>query len=184
MSQAGGDWSSADLVPLLLLFISSAFSDKVPYSGISKKGAAVGFCAKLRGLEDFKKSYWFSRCLKGIDGDHGVLIRVVQCPSSCPSECSSPYELVLFWAAFSLAFFRAFRISEFVSQSRSAVSGLLRADVQVSDVKGQLVCCAVPRLTCYESAGVSFCSVCRDWICVRLSAWRSYCWSGPHRRWF
>lgn len=40
--------------------------------------------------------------------------------------------MVLFRAAFSLAFFGAFRISELVSQSRARVGGLLRADVQVS----------------------------------------------------
>lgn len=57
LSQTGADWVSADLLPLMLLFIGSAFSDGVSYSATSKSVAAVAFWAKLRGLEDFMKSF-------------------------------------------------------------------------------------------------------------------------------
>lgn len=140
LGQVGGDWHSADLVPLLLLFVGSAFSEGVSYLSVSKQVAALAFWAKLRGLEDFTKSFLVRQALKGYrrgswrpDTRRPVSFQLLgRLCHQLQSVCSSPYEVVLFRAAFSLAFFGAFRISELVSQSRFQVGGLLRTDVQVS----------------------------------------------------
>lgn len=53
-------------------------------------------------------------------------------------ECSSSFTARLFRAAFALAFFGAFFISELVASSRLVVGGLLREDVWLAE--GGLVC--------------------------------------------
>lgn len=52
--------------------------------------------------------------------------------------CASDFEERLFRAAFTLAFFGAFRVSELVAASRLVVGGLLRGDVWLED--GGVVC--------------------------------------------
>lgn len=49
-----------------------------------------------------------------------------------PSISSSPFESILFRAAFSLAFFAALRISEFVAPSKIVHSNLKMSDVYLS----------------------------------------------------
>lgn len=130
-----------DLEPLLLLFVSSAFEDRVSFSGVSRQVAAVGFWAKMRGIGDFTKSFLIRQALKGYrrgswrpDARRPVSFQLLGLICDhLRAECSSPYEVVLFRAAFTLAFFGAFRISELVSQSRSTLGGLLRADVEISE---------------------------------------------------
>lgn len=140
LDQVGDGWSPGDLEALLLLFISSAFEDGVSYSGVSKKVAAVCFWARLRGLVDFTKSFLVRQALKGYkrgtwrpDTRRPVSFQLLGliC-GSLRSVCLSAYEEVLFRAAFTLAFFGAFRISELVARCRSVVGGLLWADVQIS----------------------------------------------------
>lgn len=46
LGQVGDGWSPGDLEALLLLFMSFAFEDRVSYSGISKKVAAMCFWAR------------------------------------------------------------------------------------------------------------------------------------------
>lgn len=83
----------------------------------------MGFWAKLRGLEDLTKSFLVQQALKGNrrggwrpDTRRPVSFYLLGLIfSQLRVVCLSPYEVVLFQTVFSLAFFRAFRISMIVN---------------------------------------------------------------------
>lgn len=61
---------------------------------------------------------------------HELLCRIVQ---ELQSVCSSPFEVVLFTACFSLAFFGALRVGEIVSPSKLVFKGLAVSDVVLAN---------------------------------------------------
>lgn len=61
---------------------------------------------------------------------HGLLCKIVH---ELPFVCSNQFEVTLFTACFSKAFFGALRIGELVSPSKSVVKGLLGSDVVLAN---------------------------------------------------
>lgn len=139
LDDVGGFASGVDLEGAALYFVGLAFGDHLSYSAVSQRMAAVAFWCKLKGWQDATKSFLVRQALKGYRKQRGRpdlrrpvsfqllgdLCRGVQ------DICSTSYECLLFRAAFSLAFFGAFRISELVAGNKGTEGGLLRDDVQV-----------------------------------------------------
>ncbi|KAM3923091.1 integrase/recombinase xerD homolog [Leptodactylus fuscus] len=100
-------------------------------------GLAFGF--KSRGLKDFTKSFLVQRAVKGwrhfraLEDDRKPVSfsLLMELGSVVGEVCTDAGEGLLFRAAFSLAFFGAFRLGELVSGSRSQPGGLFWEDVDV-----------------------------------------------------
>lgn len=137
----GGCGSGEDLEGAALYFVGLAFGDRLSFSGVSQRMAAVAFWCKLKGRQDATKSFLVRQALKGYRKQRGRpdLRRPVSFEmlgglcQQVQDICASPYEVLLFRAAFSLAFFGAFRISELVAANKRTGGGLLRDDVQISE---------------------------------------------------
>ncbi|XP_069812969.1 uncharacterized protein [Dendropsophus ebraccatus] len=121
-----------------------AFLEKLRVQGASaavakKRLAGVSFMLRLWGLPDVTKDLALQLVLRGWkkevvkrDARRAIsFILLQQLLGSLSGLCSSPYEIRLFHAAFSLAFFGALRVGELVAASRSAPPGLRIADVVV-----------------------------------------------------
>lgn len=127
-----------DLRLLVLYFVSRNFEDGVSVSGIEKKLAGLAFWLKFQGLPDLTKDFWVRQALKGYrrakpgrDSRRPVSFQLLgQIVGCLDTLCSTGYEVLLFKAAFTLAFFGAFRISELVSPSKKGKGGLGEADVR------------------------------------------------------
>eukprot|EP00079_Xenopus_tropicalis_P019702 XP_012809685.1 PREDICTED: uncharacterized protein LOC105945641 [Xenopus tropicalis] len=108
---------------------------------IDKRMAALAFQFKLLGEEDLTKEFLIRQALKGIkkgrrsqDARRPISFELLgRMQAALGSCCRSTYEVVLFRAAFALAFFGAFRVGEIVSKSKASLGGLLARDVRVSD---------------------------------------------------
>nr|XP_056703111.1 integrase/recombinase xerD homolog [Euleptes europaea] len=102
--------------------------------------AAISFFSKAHGFNDPCASFRARKAVKGWQRE-APSIRDVRRPVTLdmlqrivrllPSLCNSRYEATLFEAAFSLAFFGAFRLSELVAQSRHDLTSraLLLGDI-------------------------------------------------------
>lgn len=140
----------SDLETGLLFFIGLNFGEGRSPSGMSRRLSALAFWFKLRREQDFTKAFLVRQALRGFR--KGRLTRDSRRPVSYEvlSDlgevlgvlCTSSYEARLFRAAFSLAFFGAFRVSELVAPSRSRVGGLLVEDVCL---KGCVLECVIRR---------------------------------------
>ncbi|KAM3911197.1 uncharacterized protein RB166_019888 [Leptodactylus fuscus] len=107
----------------------------------SRRFSGLNFFFQLRGWGNLFGSFLFRQALKGwrrevVSRDtrrpvsYDLLCRIV---SSLASVCSSSYEVSLFSAGFSLAFFGALRIGELVPPSKFKHGGLLLEDVILSN---------------------------------------------------
>ena len=103
--------------------------------------AALSTYHKLRGWDDPTDSFLLKKLLQGFTrSNHQVDSRLpitfdklVQLISSLDNICENTFEVQLFTAAFSLAFFGFMRISELVGQSKQGRSN--RLGLQISDVQ-------------------------------------------------
>lgn len=144
-SVGSGDWESR-----LLYFVGSSFASGVSSSAMSRRLSAVAFWFKFRGLQDVTKCFLVRQAMKGFrkggrvrDGRRPVSYELLLRIGGLVTElCFSAYEVQLFRAAFALAFFGAFRISELVSPGRSKAGGLEFGDVLVFE---QSLECWIPR---------------------------------------
>ncbi|XP_044160756.1 uncharacterized protein LOC122945678 [Bufo gargarizans] len=136
LDQVGG-YEVVEDFQMLVYFIGLSYSSGVSVSVVSKRVAAVTFWLRLRGLVDVSKYFLVRQALKGYrlsaarpDTRRPVSWAVLQSLwETVGVVCLTPYEVCFFRAAFSLAFFRALRVSELVSGSRLCGGGLLRQDV-------------------------------------------------------
>lgn len=138
--------AKVDLESGLLFFIGSHFGMGMSPSGMDRRLSALAFWFQVHRLQDFTKSFLVRRAMRGFR--KGRCIRDSRRPvsfelllslgASLPEVCASIYEGKLFRAAFSLAFFGAFRVSELVSPSRVRAGGLAITDVR--DTGEELVC--------------------------------------------
>lgn len=117
----------------------------VSVSAIERKLAGLALLLKLQGCGDFTKDFWVRQALKGYRRSHGH--KDAQRPVSFANLqaiftqllCITAYEVSLFKAAFSLAFFGAFRIGELVSSSKRVQGGILAQDVVCRENSVQLL---------------------------------------------
>ncbi|XP_069812345.1 integrase/recombinase xerD homolog [Dendropsophus ebraccatus] len=135
------DGVHGELVPVLLCFIGDAFGAGVSASGLVRKLAGLAYWFKLLGVRDVTKDFVVRQAVMGYrksrvsrDGrrpvSFDILVRLGSVLGEC---CSDAYETRLFRAAFSLAFFGAFRVSELVSQSCGTGGGLQSREVVLGD---------------------------------------------------
>lgn len=106
------------------------------WSHISKTLAGVSFLLLLYKLPACQSFFSVKQAMKGYRknnsfNDTRSPITPEKLCSVTRVICSSEYEAILFSAAFSLAFFAAFRVSELLSLSRAERSGILLSNVQV-----------------------------------------------------
>ncbi|KAM3929168.1 integrase/recombinase xerD homolog [Leptodactylus fuscus] len=123
----------------MLLFVGHCNELGWSFSRLSKCLAGLAFGFKSRGWQDFTKGFLVKQALKGwhrVDSakdnrkpvsfallkDVGRVLNIV---------CHSEVEVSLFKAAFSLAFFGAFRLGELVSGSKLVPGGLRFEDVDL-----------------------------------------------------
>ena len=131
----------AEMGWLVLYFAARHMEGGGSVSALDKKLAALAFLFKLQGKEDFTKSFWVKQAVKGYrkgnrsrDTRRPVSFGILQAICGVLVEvCSSEYEVSLFRAAFTIAFFGAFRVGELVSPSRTVGGGLWVTDVQVAE---------------------------------------------------
>ncbi|XP_069809649.1 uncharacterized protein [Dendropsophus ebraccatus] len=139
--RVGSDGASGELIPLLLMFVGDAFGAGASAAGIAKKLSGLSFWFRMIGVQDVTKDFLVRQAMAGyrkarVARDFrrpvsfsilGDLVRVLE------TLCTDGYEWVLFRAAFSLAFFGAFRIGELVSRSCVSGDGLQVRDVEVGE---------------------------------------------------
>ena len=128
---------------LVVYFVSRHMEKVGSVSALEKKLAALAFLFKLEGREDFTKTFWVRQAVKGYkkgrqssDARRPVTFSVLRRIFGVLGEvCSSAYEIRLFRAGFSVAFFGAFRVGELVSPSKRVPGGLLVNDVHLAEGK-------------------------------------------------
>ncbi|XP_077311195.1 uncharacterized protein LOC143930594 [Lithobates pipiens] len=123
-----------------LSFVTFLIHSNLSAASIHKILAGVSFFLKFFDLPALSSFYTVRQVLKGFRRSHLVrdgrrpisidlLVKLIQ---TLPSVCYSPYEILLFNAAFSLAFFGALRLGEFSASNKSSCAILLDSDVFVS----------------------------------------------------
>lgn len=128
-----------DLRLLVVYFVSRHMEGGGSVSAIERKLAGLAFLFKLQGLTDFTKDFWVKQALKGYRKSHAKkdsrrpvsfsLLQVLR--NKLGGVCKSGYEVILFKAVFSIAFFGAFRVGELVSPAKQVAGGLKMQDVEV-----------------------------------------------------
>ncbi|XP_069812353.1 pneumococcal serine-rich repeat protein-like isoform X1 [Dendropsophus ebraccatus] len=137
---AGLDWSH----PMVCKQVTWTYLTNLRRAGVSamvarKRLSGVSFMLRLWGLADSTKDLAVKLVLRGWKKEvvHRDKRRPIsfsllqQLIVSLRELCSSPYEVVVFQAAFSLAFFGALRVSELVALSKTKPSGLRLPDVVI-----------------------------------------------------
>ncbi|XP_073537009.1 uncharacterized protein [Phyllobates terribilis] len=138
------DWKFAMGNPLesdslLLLLVGHCWEEGWSVPKINNFMAGLAFGFRIRGLPDVTKAILVRQALKGWRKgwkvrdcrgpiSYGLLLTLGQLLTLV---CKSPWEIRLFRLAFSLAFFRAFRLGELVSPSRFVSGGLSKEDVNL-----------------------------------------------------
>lgn len=120
--------------------MQSSMESGVSASTIDRKLAGLAFLFKLHRCRDYTKEFWVKQAVKGYRRAHKH--REGRCPVSfsilhdlfihLSSLCSSDYKCSLFWAAFALAFFGAFRVGKLFSSFKWVHGGLLVHEVACS----------------------------------------------------
>ncbi|XP_040285719.1 uncharacterized protein LOC120998906 [Bufo bufo] len=125
----------------LLMLLGQLKGEGWSVSKVNHLIAGVAFGLKLRGLPDLTKGFLVRQVLKGWRRGAGKVPDyrrpvsfelLVQMGDKLSCVCSSGWELVLFRAAFALAFFGAFRLGELVCDSVSRAGGLRSEDVELA----------------------------------------------------
>lgn len=140
VSQVGVDPGVGDVRLLVVYFVSRNLEQGVSVSMMDRKLTGLAFLFKLQGGTDFTKDFLVRQAIKGYRRSRKSQdtrrpltfnnLRVVS--DQLGTVCASAYEVLLFRAAFSLAFFGAFRIGELVTPSRKVSGGMGVQDVKVT----------------------------------------------------
>lgn len=143
MDRKGVRGMGHELQDLCLEWVAGLLEAGVSVSGMDKRLAALAFLCKMLGWPDVTKMFVVRQALKGlrkgvarVDKRRPVswdLLRAIMGRLSV--VCPSGYEQVLFKAAFALAFYGAFRLSELVSPNRHTQGGVGVGEVCCSDQK-------------------------------------------------
>lgn len=126
---------------LFLGWVAGLFKAGLSVSGVERRLAALAFLCKLLGWPDVTKMFVVRQALKvlrkgtaRVDKRRRVSWNLLKAIiGRLEKVCSSSYEQVLFRAAFSLAFYGAFRLSELVSPNRHTQGGVGVGDVFYSE---------------------------------------------------
>ncbi|XP_053316325.1 uncharacterized protein LOC128484031 [Spea bombifrons] len=129
-----GDGARLDV---LLWYLTGLALEGASPSKVDRVLAALAFLFKLQGWADVTKHFVVRQVLKGIK--RGRRVPDARRPLSAGllrrlfgvlgGVCFDGFEVLLFQAAFALAFFGAFRVSELVSPNKSVQGGLASRDV-------------------------------------------------------
>lgn len=115
----------------ILYFISHLALLNLSYSTVNCYISGISFFSKLNDFEDLTQKFIVKKMLQGLKRSRhhkrdirmpitkDMLIKIVQI---LPSVCSSRYEAALFTAAYSVAFFGLFRVSELTFDPQLYVS--------------------------------------------------------------
>ncbi|KAM9321155.1 integrase/recombinase xerD homolog [Gastrophryne carolinensis] len=126
---------------LLIWYVSDLVSKGETPASVDRKMSAMAFLCRLEGWADMTKSFWVRQALKGWRKGHrgvdsrrpvswGLLRGLIEV---LPRVCTAGFEVSLFKAAFSLAFFGALRVGELVSPNKRLPGGLEVGDVVAAD---------------------------------------------------
>ncbi|XP_068106721.1 streptococcal hemagglutinin-like isoform X1 [Hyperolius riggenbachi] len=155
-SAAWQDWCSyvglfqkspfADEVELVLSYVCSKVSLGASIPSLQRKLCGISFFRKLHQSPSCTDYCLVRQMMKGFrsglsvpDGRRPISFELLgDLLLILPLICSSEYEVRLFRAAFSLAFFGALRISELVAKAKSEHSGLRPQDVSWSSTAVQI----------------------------------------------
>lgn len=115
--------------------------------GLEKKLSGLAFLFKLQACQNFMKDFWVRQEMKGYwrsqkcrDSRSPVLFEILgRVLAQLVFQCSSAYEVSLFKAAFSLAFFGAFWIGELVGPSKKVQGGMWATQVTCGEDRLSLV---------------------------------------------
>ena len=126
------------------MFISFLFQKGYAYNTASTYVSALRFHHKILGLPDFSAEIKISKMLEGykrsrssVDSRFPITFEIlIKICTQLHSVCYSDYEVVLFRAAYTLAFFGLFRVSELVvSTTDHLPSPLILTDIQMESNK-------------------------------------------------
>ena len=135
--EAAVDPAGPEVRGLVLYFVARNMEAGVSQSMLDKKLAGLAFLFKWQGCPDFTKEFCVRQALKGYrkqgrraDSRRPVSFEILGgIMGELGTLCSSRFEVLLFRAAFALAFFGAFRVGELVSPSKTVQGGMLADDV-------------------------------------------------------
>lgn len=121
-------------------YVAVLMSKNLSHSHISKTLAGIAFFLKANNIVPVHNCFLIKQALKGYrkqfpkkDSRRPITLNILEdLMIILPDVCSSSYEVALFRCAFSLAFFAALRINEFVSSSRKVPSNLKTSDIILS----------------------------------------------------
>lgn len=137
----GAELGESEARLLVIYFVSRHIEGGGSVSAITRKMAGLAFFFKLQGRPDFTKDFWVKQAIKGYSKCHyrkdtGRLVSfsiLQDMYAKLGQVCLSVYEKIWFKAAFSLAFFGAFRVGELVSPSKRVVGDFRFQDVGVAE---------------------------------------------------
>lgn len=143
-------------------------------SHIQKTLSGVSFFLKLSGIHSWLCFFSVKQALGGYKRQHcsvdsrlPVSAALLEYICAATAEvCFNAYESLLFHVAFSLCFFRAFRISELLPCNSSGSSGFLLSDLRLGSNLVQLFLCRSKT----DQLG------CGCWITLRQLPGSSICW--------
>lgn len=130
-AEAGAVSHGPDVRLRVVYFVSRNMERGCPCRGLRRSWQVYLFFFKLLGEEDCTKDFWVKQAVKDYKKAHRVkdarrsvtFSYLVAICSTLEGVCSGRHECLLFTAAFSLAFYGAFRIGELVSPSRRLAGG-------------------------------------------------------------
>ncbi|OCT77998.1 hypothetical protein XELAEV_18029095mg [Xenopus laevis] len=119
-------------VELLAQFVLNLYRAEQTDASIRRKLMGIVFFLKLKGQEDFTKAHLIRQMIKGmgrkkqtLDQRKPITLDLLEkFLHSLQVVCFNDYEVKLFQCLFSITYFGAFRISEIVASSKTAVNGL------------------------------------------------------------
>ena len=130
------------VTPLLALsFLSNLIQARLSPASVSKILAGVSFFLKFSGLPALTSFFQVTQVLKGFrrsrpssDGRRPISVELLlDLLGSLHEVCSSGFEVLLFKAVFSVAFFGALRVGEFTAINKSSSSFLRFNHIRVQD---------------------------------------------------
>lgn len=128
-------------IEYILGFISSLMARNLSASSITRILSGISFFQKINGFPSLNHHFIVKQSLKGYrrlfpsrDCRRPITISILEkLFFAIPHVCFSSYEVLLFQAAFILAFFGALRISEFAARNKFSQSPLRISDFILSD---------------------------------------------------
>lgn len=132
----------------ILSFMGHLVNEQLSHSSVACYLAGLSFYSKLHGFVDNTQAFIVRKMLDGIKRSQGIkkdtrlpittdLLHVIL--GVLPSVCKSLYELLLFKAAFTLAFFGLLRISELALTNKNSSHTISITDISFNN--GMLQVC-------------------------------------------